>query len=255
MLSFGDFRGGLVMALSLRHLVGVARCVAVAWSVAVGHSAVSAATVSWNAGDGTWNSTNQTWTNSAVFATGDTARFSGGELPNRNRTNLITIDASGVSPAAVQSDGGFSATFNFTGGDILTGSVTTGTSNNLLFSRDGSYSFGGGLTSGSLITYQPALTNANQTLQLGTSTITTAGFYFFPAQAGTKLNNTINLTGSASTNFWSSANADWSATTVNVTGANPINFGEASVSGGTIKQHLFCKSRISEVGHLASMFR
>jgi hypothetical protein len=31
--------------------------------------------------------------------------------------------------------------------------------------------------------------------------------------------------------------------------------GTSSGSGGTIKQHLFCKSRFSEVGHLASMVR
>lgn len=221
------------MRFSLRHLGGVVHCVAVACCLAVGHSAVSAATVRWNGADGTWDFAAGEWLNGASFVNGDTAVFNGIETPNRGRTNLITVDANGVSPAAVQSDGGFSATFNFTGGDILTGSVTTGTSNNLLFSRNGSYSFRGGLTSGSLITYQPALTTANQTLQLGTGTITTAGFYFFPAQAGTKLNNTINLTGSGSTNFWSSANADWSATTVNVTGANPINLGEATISGGT----------------------
>jgi len=29
----------------------------------------------------------------------------------------------------------------------------------------------------------------------------------------------------------------------------------AKVASPAIKQHLFCKSRISEVGHLASMFR
>lgn len=192
-----------------------------------------AQSVSWNVGDGAWDYETENWVGGALFEEGDAVNFDAATNTNsRSRINAITVDAGGVSPATVTAGGGYSARFAFYGGDILTGSFTTTTAENeILFYRDGSYSFDGGINSAGVITYAPQLTTANQTLQLGTGDIVTGGFYFFPTESGTKLNNTIYLTGRSGNSpatFWSGANADWSETTVYVTGENHIDFGRAS---------------------------
>jgi hypothetical protein len=201
-------------------------------------SSASAQTVSWNVGDGAWDYVTGNWADGALFENGDAVNFSAAtNVSSRSRINIITVDAGGVSPGVVTASGGYSARFEFYGGDILTGSFTTTTAENeIRFYRDGSYSFDGGINSVGVVTYAPQLSTANQTLQLGTGDITTGGFYFFPTESGTKLNNTIYLTGrpgNTNATFWSGANADWSETTVYVTGDNPIDFGrDASAPAG-----------------------
>lgn len=188
-------------------------------------------TVIWDGADGDWDTTTDEWkgTGTVLFAPGDTVEF-GAESPNRNRLNEIFIGTAGVpaaaAPVLVKTLGGYGCKFAFSGGDITDygatpTAISIGKDNPITFRRGGSYSFSGGITGQAILYAAPQMASAGQTISIGTGTIQCGGVDFQPTASGTKLANTIdvyNTAGVDTFNWYASANADWSATTVNLHG-------------------------------------
>ena len=192
-------------------------------------------TFTWDVGSGNWNTTDDSWAGTTRYSDGNDVYFDGWQTANRNRTNQIFIGTSPtagtVRPTKISSGGGYSAHFDFTGGDIADYSATTPTGvylndwqNNFYFDRAGSYTFTGGVTTSTYLYYRPQLSSGGGTFSLGTGAITVndsrGGFWFQPSQAAT-LGNTVNISSSGGY-LGGNSNANWSSATVNALGTVSI---------------------------------
>ena len=197
----------------------------------VGGVNAGAATIYWSNAQGTWNwnHTDTNWSSTAgltgphvAFHDGDNVYF--GSFSGRPTAGTVTIESGGVGPGVVNSQQGFSDTFTLTGGDITgaTASVTLTRDNYVNFTRNGSYTFGGGVSinsgGGTAYGFTFAPTSAG-TYGFGSGTIliTLGGFVFNPAAAAT-LTNDVVINGVNST-IYNGANGIYTGKiTVNTTG-------------------------------------
>ena len=215
------------------------RALMVVAALVVSVQAASAATRTWinlaSPANGEWNYTNNQWNPGAVmFASGDTANFSGGSgIAAQN----IFIGTAGVPQditiAGMNIGGGYGTNYNFSGGDILgaTASINMNQDNTGNFYRDASYSFGGGVNvnqagTGGHIRYSPP--SVTGPVQFGSGDITirnTGSFYFQPGAAGAVLNNNFvvgpgggGLSGNANAAFNGTVTMGPTSGTLTVTG-------------------------------------
>jgi hypothetical protein len=142
-----------------------------------------------------------------TFNNGDVVRFEDdGDGLNDNGT--VVIAAGGVAPASITFNRGFGKVYNISGGDITSGSINGTRDDTKNFTRDGSYSFGGGTfatAGGSNFTYSPS---SPGTYNFGTGAITigSGSFAFNPASPATLTNNFVltgggSITGNANASF------------------------------------------------------
>lgn len=198
-----------------------------------------AATVTWDGPDGgTWDESTANWTgDSTTYTNGDDAQFHG----TIGTQGEVVVQAGGVSPASILIPNGGAGTWNFTGGDITgSGGISSLASGaDPTWSRDGSYSFTGGVLVRGTYTYAPQLTAGGGTHHLGSDggggggdiTFDGGSFAFNPSLAATLDNNFI-LSGSAGT-LSANANASFSSS---VTMGNNLEIqGAADYSGLTLQ--------------------
>ena len=182
-------------------------------------AATRADDVVWNAGiAGLWDQTTANWSgDDTVFTNGDNVEFphiGGGSAKTRQQNNVITVDGAGVAPAYMRVTGsGYSASFEFTGGDIA--------------------DFAGGTSFD--LTWNDASTIFREPKSFSTINVNDAralAYYF--DNPGT-ITNTININDTGF-RLAGSDNADWSGATVNLN-VNDLTLPYTSVRYGVNADH------------------
>jgi len=158
-----------------------------------------AAQIRWIGGDGNW-SDDAEW--SSPWADGNEAAFQGSQTANRGRTNLINVDGT-YTPSSIAGGGGYGGKFLFYGtGDLVgPGSVIISGASYMYWQKD--FSLTGTIN----------VESRNNQYNI---------FGFVPTTAGAQLVQTINLGNSTAAGYYAilegNTDADWSQTTINVSG-------------------------------------
>ena len=171
-----------------------------------------------------------------TFTNGDAVIFKDDGGGN-NDNGTVIIAAGGVSPASIVFNRGFGKVYTSSGGDILTGSMSGIRDDTKNFVRDGSYSFGGGLSitaGGSNFNYSPA-SPGTYNFGTGTISITNGSFNFNPGSPATLTNN-FNLgggtvAGNANATFTGTATVTGSS--INAPASSPFVFPTISLTQDT----------------------
>ena len=197
---------------------------------------VQADTIYWEetgSGMGPWDTTTPNWNgDDTTYSDGDDVRFHS----SIGDQGTVVIQGAGVSPNSILFQSGGAGSWTFTGGDITgaTGVSSTASGAQPTWSRNGSYSFTGGLAAFGTHTFAPQLTSSG-TYHFGSDgssgggdiTFTGGSFNFNPSMTATLDNNFI--LSSSNGNLSGNSNASFSSNVA--MGANLSLSGTADYSG------------------------